>query len=160
MKNKGFTLIELLVVVLIIGILAAIALPQYRKAVAISKYAELMQTAKTLKDSQERFYLLNQYYATSPDQLDVLFEGVTLFEGQYWKLPSGKIFGINHDGGRIFVADYSGICNNYEIPLDFSGMYDKRAFCWPASTRPCNYELGVKVCEHYGTPSGDRYYKQ
>lgn len=70
-NNKGFTLIELLVVVLIIAILAAIALPQYQKAVRKSLYAGMLPILKGAVRSQEAYYLTNGTYATQWDQLDV-----------------------------------------------------------------------------------------
>ena len=55
--KKGFTLIEMLVVVLIIGILAGIALPQYTNAVEKSKASEALIILKSLRDQQALCYL-------------------------------------------------------------------------------------------------------
>jgi type IV pilus assembly protein PilA len=59
---EGFTLIELLVVVLIVGILAAIAVPQYFKVVEKGKFAEAMQWISALKGAQETYLARNGAY--------------------------------------------------------------------------------------------------
>ena len=69
--NKAFTLIELLVVVLIIGILAAVALPQYQKAVEKSRAAQAFAMLKTVYNAAEAYHLANGTYATSFDELSV-----------------------------------------------------------------------------------------
>ena len=70
-NKRGFTLIELLVVVLIIGVLTAIALPQYEKAVEKSKASQALTLLRALVSAQEEYYLANGTYATSFDDLSV-----------------------------------------------------------------------------------------
>ena len=72
MKNEqAFTLIELLVVVLIIGILAAVALPQYQKAVEESKATQALTMLKSVYQAAEAYKMANGDYPTQFDELAV-----------------------------------------------------------------------------------------
>ena len=70
-ESKAFTLIELLVVVLIIGILAAVALPQYQKAVERSKSAQALSLIKATAQAIESYRLASGDYPHSFDVLSI-----------------------------------------------------------------------------------------
>lgn len=67
----GFTLIELLVVVLIIGILAAVAVPQYQKAVLKTHLSKGMPLVEALYNAQQVYFLTHGEFATDIDDLEV-----------------------------------------------------------------------------------------
>lgn len=75
--RMGFTLIELLVVVLIIGILASIAIPQYFKVVEKARVAEAMSVISSVKSAQERYLARGGTYTSDFTQLDIMYPGMT-----------------------------------------------------------------------------------
>jgi prepilin-type N-terminal cleavage/methylation domain-containing protein len=97
-NKKAFTLIELLVVVLIIGILAAIALPQYQKTVEKSRFSEALTLIGTLGRAQE-FYKL----ATGSPSLTFANFDVTISHAA----PSDTVTGgLGHASGGVLAGQY------------------------------------------------------
>lgn len=71
LRKSGFTLVELAVVVVIIGVLAAFAVPRFKASVERSKAAEAFNYLSAVQAAQERFHARQSTYCDDLDNLDI-----------------------------------------------------------------------------------------
>ena len=164
-KNKGFTLIEMLVVVLIIGILAAIALPQYKMAVEKSRAAEVLMNLAIIKREMEGYIMVRGI----PTSGSVNFKDIATVElsGGEWNKRSqyqteffNYILFIDERGSYIEIYrrpswEYDVYCTQYEQQgyNNDSPMGDG----WYCSCVTELTDLGRRVCKKVFEPLGFKY---
>ena len=153
--KKGFTLIELLVVVLIIGILSAVALPQYEKAVHKARMSEIAARIPAFERAITLQYLTEGSFNTPLEDFDPdVFAGLEKKDG-YFLSPTAfyEVDSDNSNTRRCWRANYTGKRSTDEnfgtfLIAEMGGCYTPSTGEW---LRFCYYEsdLGKALCKPY-----------
>ena len=120
-KSDGFTLIELLIVVAIIGILAAIAVPNFLNAQIRAKIARNQSDIRTLRDSVNMFHLETNQWLVDGNDCDGSEE--CCFDGPYIGVKPSfagiqALKGDNHFNGQIYKPLTTPVNYISSIPVD------------------------------------------
>ena len=160
MKNeKAFALIELLVVVLIIGILAAVALPQYKLAVTKARIGTILPLMKAIAQAEETYYMANGTYvpiSTNNNPTDIEFTNCVQTNPGNTSWNCGNNFLLDFNGSNyismVYCPDYntySSICSSHkEFQIFKYYQYPNSSYSAKAGKWECvgTTTLGQKVC--------------
>jgi type IV pilus assembly protein PilA len=135
--EKGFTLIELLVVILIIGILAAIAIPSFLNQKGKANDANAKAVARTAQTAEETYFTDNQTYATTASALGVIETTLNAaIPASPVNVPHSLL--VNSASGTGYdLSVVSGASTPVTYTISNVGGTVSRT-CTPASTGGCN----------------------
>ena len=155
-SKKGFTLLELLVVVLIIGILAGIALPQYKKIILKANLHKGISFVASLYQAQQLYYLNHSTFAKNLTGLDItLPDGCTdtgISSGYMYKCSFGRFYCDDTDSANIYFlvpkqtisyVKYLKDTENEPANITFKAGQE---YCF---ARP-NNQIAQDVCQNMG----------
>ena len=145
-RKQGFTLMEMLAALLIIGILAAIALPEYKTAVLNSRLSTVVTNVKSIANSLELYYLsMNGYPNNDLSNLDIGISGCSPSDGVY-TCPNGTVyaFGISATDQPVggFLGNKQGLAYIQYLKEEPTVAKRNQRECWADSAN----ELANRVC--------------
>ena len=154
-KKKGFTLIEILVVVLIIGVLAAIALPGYMRSVERSRATGPMTNLGSIAKAQNRQKLATMHYTDNVANLDISLTDASngedatgsTFESEFFTY---KVYGDDKAVATAMRKDVSED-KKYELSVNYT---TGQIYCRPITNKTC-IDLGLEEGQDYGEPQWD-----
>jgi len=141
---KAFTLIELLVVVLIIGILASVALPQYQKAVVKSRVSTIIPVGQAIWEAKEAYYMANGEYVRDIEVLGLdVPTNCVYFRVSYYRCGKYFLLDNNRKGPDL------NYCPEHLTSLDACRAYQDFRLTWSSLQQPENSQFdkpGERYC--------------
>lgn len=168
MKNikKGFTLIELLVVILIIGTLAAIALPQYQKAVLRSRAAEIWTLLPTIRAAAEEYCMANGGGYPQVEDLSIDFpshwktSAFVISSCSRFSYEEGFVNGLLFMGKEPNIADTGNIPADAEyVTLQLTQSGERICMGTGQNCRQLGFTKGTSYCDCRGCHESNTYYE-
>jgi len=139
---KAFTLIELLVVVLIIGILAAVALPKYQLAVDKTRARSMLLVLRHIREAENMYRLANGNYTLDFTELGIDLPIKSQTENNdSITTTDGTTYSLSSDGTYWHVNGYAP---KYMFTLYWAFGADT-TLCYPEGT-----ERGRRLCKNLG----------
>ena len=151
--NKGFTLIELLVVVIIIGVLAAIALPNLLGQVAKGRQAEARNNLGTINRSQQAYRLENGIFgrfSTTPANNDLPVSATTTYYSYPDSTGRGTAVGAEHSAAAVDTYTNDILDYGSAVGQTASGVYSA-VICEQTTNPSATVNAGALTTEGSGT---------
>ncbi len=142
--QRGLTLIELLVVVLIIGILSAIAMPQYQLAVEKARAMQAVIAVRALSNAAELYYLEHGAYPISTqienldwinERFDIQLQAVSDFQFGNWH--NSYIFGTRRNSSQFYYTISKTLRGDYYWDRDLTCHVQEKEKTNSMSSRIC-----------------------